>query len=151
MDEVKTYYIRKINKLRRKTTSIMNKINNSEEIGKAMYAEFFYKFQQLDNTFDLLTNQIEDLNDIYTNIKNNTKENYDNLDIYKPLTKKEIDILFPLFYTYYNTIADENNENNENNYNIQNNGNDENIFFQNNLNINLNINQNLENYLEEVD
>ena len=46
-------------------TTIMNKINNDQIIGPSMYKDNLYKFQQLDNTMDLLNEQIKDLNNLY--------------------------------------------------------------------------------------
>ena len=150
MDEIKIHYIRSINKIRRKITSTISKINNNKEIGLDMYRNYTHKFQQLDNTLLLLEDEISDLNDIYNNTKirlhqeknpitdNNTfdvsynngnddRNDDRNDDINKLthdnnlMTKKELDILIPLFYYYYNmenantTITTNNNNNNNNN------------------------------------
>tara|TARA_B100000242_G_C43042786_1_gene486568 strand:- start:1730 stop:2197 length:468 start_codon:yes stop_codon:yes gene_type:complete len=124
MEDTKKYYIRRINKLRRKTTSIMNKINNNQLVGENLYANHLYKFQQLDNTMLVLEEQLNDLLDIYQKTKYTLKmskqsrippinQNQDNLR-FKPLEKKELDILLPIFLYYYN------NQNNTNTDNIDN-------------------------------
>ncbi len=115
MEETKKYYIRKINKLRRKTTSIMNKINNNKTIGPQIYENHLHKFQQLDNTILVLEDQLNDLQDIYEKTKSNNINKYNNESSYKNLTKKELDILMPLFCNYYNLINNNNNINNINN------------------------------------
>jgi hypothetical protein len=123
MDEIKIYYIRYINKIRRKMTSIISKINNNKKIGLDMYVNYAHKFQQLDNTLLLLEDEISDLGEIYNNtkIKLHQKENPVNLNSinissnsantsngnknsnhHNLMTKKELDILIPLFYYYYN-------------------------------------------------
>lgn len=144
MEDTKKYYIRRINKLRRKTTSIMNKINNNQLVGENLYANHLYKFQQLDNTMLVLEEQLNDLLDIYEKTKyalkmsNQSKippinQNQDNLR-FKPLEKKELDILLPIFLYYYN------NQNNANTDNIDN----------TNFNDSLNQNINYLNYLNNT-
>lgn len=147
MDEIKIHYIRSINKIRRKMTSTISKINNNKEIGLDMYRNYTHKFQQLDNTLLLLEDEISDLNDIYNNTKirlhqeknpitdNNTFDvSYNNGnddrndDINKLthnnnlMTKKELDILIPLFYYYYNIEEVTNNKETSSGYDFLNNG-----------------------------
>lgn len=107
-------------------TSIISKINNNKKIGLDMYVNYAHKFQQLDNTLLLLEDEISDLGEIYNNtkIKLHQKENPVNLNSinissnssnsantsngnknsnhHNLMTKKELDILIPLFYYYYN-------------------------------------------------
>ena len=106
---IKNYYIRFVNKIRRKLTSIINKISNNKEINEVIYKDYLFKFQQIDNTMTLLESQINDLNNIYYQIKNdidndinyNNKNNSDTKNTFKPLTKSEMDILLPIFLSYY--------------------------------------------------
>jgi len=120
MEEVKIHYIRKINKLRRKITGLVNKINNNKKIGDNIAKNYLFKFQQLDDIIELLDHKIIEINDIVYNIKNNrdsdNKKNDNNI-----LTQKDINTLFPFFCYYYfndinkNTYNDSQNISNFNN------------------------------------
>ena len=114
MNEVKNNFIRQINKSRRKTISVMNKINNNSEIGPVIYKDYLFKFQQLENTILILNEQLKDLDTIYNFEKNKTVIENKILDNnkFQSLKKSDIDILFPLFYCYYNKLRLEN-ENDE--------------------------------------
>ena len=106
MNEVKNNFIRQINKSRRKTISVMNKINNNSEIGPVIYKDYLFKFQQLENTILILNEQLKDLDTIYNFEKNKTVIENKILDNnkFQSLKKSDIDILFPLFYCYYNKL-----------------------------------------------
>lgn len=102
MEEVKLYYIRNINKIRRKIINVICKINHDKKTGQSIYKNYLFKFQQLDNTLMILEDQIKDLNDVYTNIKNNNN-NYVNNN-FKPLNRDDITLLLPIFIYYFNHL-----------------------------------------------
>lgn len=110
LNKVKYYYINKVNKIRRLTSQLMNKINNNTTLSNNIYTKEMYKLQQLEATFELLDAQLCDLKntmkyyeDNNKDINNNNDNNYNNKKINNGLLKfSELDILFPIVYSLFN-------------------------------------------------
>ena len=66
-NKVKSFYINKINKLRRLTIEIMNKINNNYEMAEGIYTEHLSQLQQMNFYMEKLE---EELVNIKKEIKN---------------------------------------------------------------------------------
>ena len=64
--KVKFFYINKINKLRRLTIQIMNKINNNQEMAEDIYTEHLSELQQMNFYMEKLEEEL-------INIKNKIK------------------------------------------------------------------------------
>jgi hypothetical protein len=64
--KVKFFYINKINKLRRLTIQIMNKINNNQEMAENIYTEHISQLQQMNFYMEKLEEEL-------INIKNEIK------------------------------------------------------------------------------
>ena len=111
LNNVKNFYIKKSNKIRRITTHLMNKINNNEELANNIYTKELHKIKQIDATFELLDTLLQDLkrsikyydpND--SDYVNDTVETDDVNGITKKnvLLRSELDLLFPIMYTLGN-------------------------------------------------
>jgi len=123
LNKVKYFYINKANQIRRMTSQLMNKINNSinndnsnKSLAHNIYTKELHKIQQLDATFELLESQLQDLK--------NTIEYYDETEIKKTqideekindkdnntqtkknnLLKSDLDLLFPIMYLHLNSV-----------------------------------------------
>ncbi len=100
LNKVKYFYINKANQIRRMTSQLMNKINNSinndnsnKSLAHNIYTKELHKIQQLDATFELLESQLQDLKNTIeyydeTEIKN-TIEYYDETEIKKTQIDEE--------------------------------------------------------------
>lgn len=107
LNKVKYYYINKVNKIRRLTSQLMNKINNNTTLSNNIYTKEMYKLQQLEATFELLNAQLYDLKNTMKyyeeNNNDNNKEtkNEDNKNKNGLLKTSELDILFPIIYSLF--------------------------------------------------
>lgn len=92
----KDHYIRKSNKIRRKTISLANKLFNNKDNVDFMKENHMNELQTLDNIFYILEDKI---NYIQTLLKNKNTENTN-----AGLKKTDIDKLLPIFcyYIYQN-------------------------------------------------
>ena len=66
--KVKHFYINKINKIRKVTIEIMNKINTNQEIAEEIYLEHFTQLQQMNFYMEKLEEEL-------INIKNKINDN----------------------------------------------------------------------------
>ena len=88
----KEHYIRKSNKIRRKTISLANKLFNNKDNVYFMKEYHMNELQTLDNTFYILEDKI---NYIQKLLKNKQTQNTN-----EGLKKTDIDKLLPLFCYY---------------------------------------------------
>ena len=115
LNKVRYFYINKVNKIRRITSQLMNKINNNTTLSNNIYTKEMHKIQQLDATFELLDSQLKDLKNTINYYQENEIEekkinekeldNNDNKLIQKNnLLKSDLDLLFPIMYLHLNSV-----------------------------------------------
>jgi hypothetical protein len=115
LNKVRYFYINKVNKIRRITSQLMNKINNNTTLSNNIYTKEMHKIQQLDATFELLDSQLKDLKNTINYYEENEIEekkinekeldNNDNKLIQKNnLLKSDLDLLFPIMYLHLNSV-----------------------------------------------
>jgi hypothetical protein len=110
LNNVKYFYINKANKIRRITSQLMNQINKDKDLSHIIYTKEIHKIQQLDATFELLDEQLQDLKKTIKYYKEQHKNNNEN-DLYNKkekrknnnLFKSDLDLLFPIMYLHLNS------------------------------------------------